>query len=82
MREGETGYVFPVGDAGALAEKVILHFARSALHRRRLRQRSFGYAHRSLTMDRHLDALLDVYSEVLGQPWSRGTERCTEESSV
>ena len=57
VRDGETGYVFPPGDAGALAEKVILHFSRSALRRRRMRQPLFrvcarpsddGAAHRCL----------------------------------
>jgi glycosyltransferase involved in cell wall biosynthesis len=61
----ETGYVFPPGDAGALAEKVILHFSRSAVRRRRMRRRCFEYAHSHLTMDRHLDAVLSAYAEAL-----------------
>jgi len=68
LRDGETGYVFPPDDAGALAEDVILHFSRSALSRRRMRRRAFEYAHSHLTMARHLDALLGVYAEVLGPP--------------
>jgi glycosyltransferase involved in cell wall biosynthesis len=80
VRDGETGYVFPADDAGALAERVILHFSRSALRRRRMRQRAFEYAHGHLTMDRHLDALLDVYAEVLGRPLPEGRDTRTEES--
>ena len=75
VREGETGYLFPVGDAGALAEKVILHFARAPLQRRRLRQRAFEYAHGHLTMDGHVEALLGVYAEVLAQSQEDGRRR-------
>jgi glycosyltransferase involved in cell wall biosynthesis len=67
VREGETGYIFPVGDAGALAEKVVSHFAQSPLRRRRMRQRCFEFAHNHLTIDHHIDALLEVYAEVLGR---------------
>jgi glycosyltransferase involved in cell wall biosynthesis len=62
----ETGYIIPAGDAGALAEKVILHFARSALRRRRMRQRCLEYAQSHLSMDRHLDAMQAVYAEATG----------------
>lgn len=64
--DGETGYIFAPGDAGALAEKVILHFSRSALFRRRMRQRCIKYARDRLTMDHHIDATLEVYAEALG----------------
>jgi glycosyltransferase involved in cell wall biosynthesis len=61
----ETGYIVPAGDAGALAEKVILHFARSALRRRRMRQRCLEYAQSYLSMNGHLDAIQAVYAEVV-----------------
>jgi glycosyltransferase involved in cell wall biosynthesis len=82
VREGETGYVFPVGDAAALAEKVILHFTHSPVRRRRLRRRAFEYAHSHLTMEHHVDALLGVYAEVLGQSQSLGGDRSVEESPI
>jgi glycosyltransferase involved in cell wall biosynthesis len=66
IRDGETGYIFPPGDAGALAERVIVHFARSALLRRRMRRASLEFAHSYLTMDRHIEALLHVYAEAVG----------------
>jgi glycosyltransferase involved in cell wall biosynthesis len=65
VRDGETGYVFAPGDAGALAEKVVLHFSGSPLHRRRMRQRCLEYAGRRLTMKCHIDALLQVYVQAL-----------------
>jgi glycosyltransferase involved in cell wall biosynthesis len=66
VREGETGYLFPAGDAGALAAKVVAHFARSALHRRGMRHRCFEYARSHLTMGHHIEDLLAVYHEALG----------------
>jgi len=39
IREGETGYLFPVGDAATLAAKVILHFSLLADERQRMRRR-------------------------------------------
>jgi glycosyltransferase involved in cell wall biosynthesis len=63
--EGETGYLFPPGDAGALAEKIMVHLSRSALRRRRMRHRCVAYVHDHLTMERHLDAVLSVYAEAL-----------------
>ena len=65
VRDGETGYLFPPGDAGALAEKVLWHFSHSALRRRRMRRRCFEYAHSHLTMDQHVEAVLAVYAEAL-----------------
>jgi glycosyltransferase involved in cell wall biosynthesis len=65
VRDGETGYLFPPGDGGALAEKAILHFSQSALRRRRMRRRCLEYAREHLTMDRHIEALLAVYAEAI-----------------
>lgn len=66
VRDGETGYLFPPGDAGALAEKAIVHFGRSAWRRRRMRRNCSEYARSYLTMERHVEAILAVYAEVLG----------------
>ena len=56
----------PPGDAGALAEKAILHLTHSALRRRRMRRNCSEYARSHLTMERHVEAILAVYAEVLG----------------
>lgn len=66
VRDGETGYLFPPGDAGELAAKVILHFSHSATQRRRMRRRCLEYARSHLTMERHIDAMLATYAEALG----------------
>jgi len=66
IREGETGYLFPVGDAAALAERVILHFARPAYERRRMRQRCIEEVRTHLTLEKHIEGILQVYREALG----------------
>ena len=63
--EGETGYLFPTGNATALAAQVAAHFARSPGERRRMRQRCVEVARTRLSLDRHLDALERIYGEVL-----------------
>jgi glycosyltransferase involved in cell wall biosynthesis len=64
--EGATGYLFPPGDAVALAEEAIQHFARPAYERRRMRQHCAEHAQAHMTLDRHIERLLQVYEEVLG----------------
>lgn len=64
--EGETGYLFPNGDASALAAKVIHHLNRPAYERRRMRQNCVMKARTHLTLENHLDGVLQVYQEVLG----------------
>jgi glycosyltransferase involved in cell wall biosynthesis len=65
IEEGKTGYIFPPGDAVALAEGVIRHFALSAYERRAMRQRCAAYARAHMTMEHHLDRLQQVYDEAL-----------------
>jgi glycosyltransferase involved in cell wall biosynthesis len=65
--EGKTGYLFPVGDAAELAEKVILHFARPSRERRRMRQQCIKQARSRLTMENHVMAVLQVYQETLAE---------------
>jgi len=65
IQEGRTGYLFARGNAGALAEKVILHFAGSTMERRRMRQRCYRYIHTELTFENHIKGMLEVYDEVL-----------------
>lgn len=66
ISEGETGYLFPVGDATALAEKVYYHFTRPAHERRRMRQRCIEEVRTHLTLEKHLSGVQQVYQEVLG----------------
>jgi glycosyltransferase involved in cell wall biosynthesis len=66
IRPGQTGYLFPAGDARALTERVIQHFALSAPERRAMRRRCARHVRSELSMDRHLDRLQEVYDEVLG----------------
>jgi glycosyltransferase involved in cell wall biosynthesis len=66
IQEGKTGYVFPAGDSVALAEKAILHFARSVGERQAMRQAAIQWAKENLTLERHVDGLLDIYREVVG----------------
>ena len=63
--EGRTGYLFPVHDADALAEKVVLHFARTAHERRLVRQRCVERVRTHLSMESHIEGILQVYQEVL-----------------
>lgn len=64
--KGKTGYLFPVHDADALAEKVILHFARPAYERRHVRQCCVEKMQMHLTMEKHIKDTLQVYQEILG----------------
>ncbi|HEY68210.1 MAG TPA: glycosyltransferase family 4 protein [Thermoflexia bacterium] len=65
IQHGETGYLFSPGDAVALTERVIQHFARSAPERRAMRRRCVEFAHTHMTLDRYLDRLQQVYDEAL-----------------
>lgn len=65
IREGETGYLVPPGDPAALAEKIILHFARPARERRAMRHRCMAYAEAHLTLEHHLTDLLSIYQEAV-----------------
>ncbi len=62
---GRTGDLFPVGDGAALAERIILHFARSGHDRRRMRQHCVEYARTNLTLEEHIEGILQVYQDVL-----------------
>jgi glycosyltransferase involved in cell wall biosynthesis len=67
IRPGQTGYLFPAGDASALIERVIQHFGLSAPERRAMRRRCAGYVRSELSMDGHLDRLQAIYDQVLGR---------------
>ena len=63
--EGETGYLIPAGDAVALAERIILHFARPAVVRRRMHRQCKQAVEEKLSFEKHIRGTLDVYQEVL-----------------
>ncbi|MFW6116118.1 MAG: glycosyltransferase [bacterium] len=67
IEDGKTGYLFPVGKASALAEKAILHFARPAHERRRMRQRCVKEKREHLTSEAHIEEVLKVYREAVGR---------------
>jgi len=59
--EGETGYLFPVRDAGRLAERIaLLYSERSRTKQMGVRARAFVEA--ELNPDRHLDLLSEAYA--------------------
>lgn len=64
--EGETGYLFPAGDAEALAGKVIAHFARPPEARRRMRLQCAAAARGQRSLARHIETTRLVYVRALG----------------
>jgi len=65
IQEGETGYLFTLGDATEFAVKAIDHFAKPAMQRRDMRRRCAEYAEANLTLEHHLDRLIRIYEEAL-----------------
>ena len=65
IREGETGYLFPVGDSAALAQAVLSHFARPAQERRWMRQRCVEEVRTRFTLQQHVEGIKKVYREAL-----------------
>jgi glycosyltransferase involved in cell wall biosynthesis len=65
IEESKTGYLVPVGDHLALAERIIHHFARPAYVRRRMRHQCVQAVRDSLTFENHIQDILQVYEEVL-----------------
>ena len=63
--EGETGYLSPSGDAVALADQVLAHFARPARQQARMRMACLKRVRTSLTLEQHLDAMQQVFCEAL-----------------
>jgi glycosyltransferase involved in cell wall biosynthesis len=66
VEEGRTGYLVPPGDPEALARAIATHLARPAVDQRRMRQACVESV-RALSLERHVDALLAVYAEVLAE---------------
>jgi glycosyltransferase involved in cell wall biosynthesis len=65
IEEGVTGYVVPPRDAEALAAKVIEHFSKPARVRREMRRACREYAAQHFTLDRHVDAISEIFASVL-----------------
>lgn len=65
IRHGDTGYLFHVGDPAALAETLRRHFARAAVERRRMRLRCVQEVRTRFTLQKHIQALKEVYLEVV-----------------
>jgi glycosyltransferase involved in cell wall biosynthesis len=63
--DGQTGYLFPPGDATALTASVIGHMSRSSGERRAMRRRCAESARTALSLELYLDRLEQVYDEVL-----------------
>lgn len=63
--EGRTGYTFPVGDAKAMAAKILAHFAKTPQERRQMRQNCLRVVRGRLSLESHLDALEQIYAEAL-----------------
>ncbi len=62
IRDGETGYLVPAGDAMALAQCVLTHLARPA-HVRRAMRGAAAEAAAALSLERHVEGVLQVYRE-------------------
>lgn len=65
--EGKTGYTFPVGDAGAMAEKILFHLAKSSYERRQMRQQCVQAVRSKFSLEAHLAAHRGIYEEVCGE---------------
>jgi glycosyltransferase involved in cell wall biosynthesis len=63
--EDRTGYTFPVGDAKAMAAKILAHFAKTPQERRQMRQNCLRVVRGRLSLESHLDALKQIYAEAL-----------------
>lgn len=66
IEDGLTGYLFPRGDAAAMAGRILHHFARPADERRRMRLACVQSARSRLSLEAHLDSILEVYGEAVG----------------
>jgi glycosyltransferase involved in cell wall biosynthesis len=66
IRDGETGYLFDMGNADALAQKVAAHFAKPPETRRRMRIQCAADAREKRSLPRHINAILGVYARAMG----------------
>lgn len=67
VQDGETGYLFPTGDALALADTVVSYLARPARERRMMRQRCVQMVRTHLTLEQHLSEIQQVYAEAVSR---------------
>jgi glycosyltransferase involved in cell wall biosynthesis len=62
--EGRTGYTFPAGNAQAMAEKILGHFAKSPVERRQMRQNCVQAVRSKFGLAAHVAAHQQIYAEV------------------
>jgi len=65
IEDGVRGYLFPPGDAGALAAQALVHLQKPAHERRRMRHVCRQFAAGELSLANHVAALRAVYEEAL-----------------
>ena len=65
IRNGETGYLFPTGDAEMLAARVLAFFALPPEERRAMRRRCFAQTQHDLTLERHVHNMLALFDEAV-----------------
>jgi glycosyltransferase involved in cell wall biosynthesis len=63
IEEDQTGYLYPAGDARALAGKVIRHFQKAPWQRRQMRLRCVQTVRTRLSLATHVATLLRIYDE-------------------
>jgi glycosyltransferase involved in cell wall biosynthesis len=66
IRDGETGYLFPVGNSGAMVDAVRQHFQRPSIERRHMRQRCAEEVQTRFALSQHVEGLQQLYREVSG----------------
>jgi glycosyltransferase involved in cell wall biosynthesis len=72
IRDGETGYLFEMGDADGLAARVIGHFARPPESRRRMRFECAADAREKRSLAQHVKAVSAVYARAISAAASGG----------
>jgi glycosyltransferase involved in cell wall biosynthesis len=65
IRDGETGYLSPPGDAQELAAKIIAHFEQPPIQQRRMRARCVQDIRTRLMYEQHVKDTVQIYHEVL-----------------
>jgi glycosyltransferase involved in cell wall biosynthesis len=72
IEEDKTGYLFEVGNAAQMAEKIVRHFQKTPDERRIMRKQSVLSARCRLGLSQHIDSLLKLYKEAIAARTVRG----------
>jgi glycosyltransferase involved in cell wall biosynthesis len=77
VRDGETGLLFPAGDAGALAERIERLWTKAEL-RQELGARARAFVHERAAAELHYRGIMEMYCRVSGGglPESSSSSRC------